>query len=278
MVGAGVVGVVGVTGAVDPPPPPPHAASVKDAAAIAATIPAPPGSLPHPMIILKGHDDKLREHEGGLNDVSNRINQLSNRIDKLEGKQATVTHMPTPIPISTSTPAPNPSSADSMDGLTAAAPSGMGMDMEDMDGVFENMINNRSFISSIVETIMTDTNISEIIGQIDPIIHENRELRALLHSQQEMLNHMNALIYKLLTHAGATVEVDASAIHDIAAATITDGEGFESGVVNVEEEEGIVQREEPGEHVEHGENGENGENGESESQEESAETVIGTDV
>jgi hypothetical protein len=52
----------------------------------------------------------------------------------------------------------------------------------------------------VVENIMRNTNLSELVNEIEPIKSENRELRSLVLSQQEMLNGMNALMFKIMNH------------------------------------------------------------------------------
>ena len=53
------------------------------------------------------------------------------------------------------------------------------------------------FVSGIVDNIMTNSNLSEIIEQIDAVQTENRELRELLHAQQKTINEMNIMLLKL---------------------------------------------------------------------------------
>jgi hypothetical protein len=76
-------------------------------------------------------------------------------------------------------------------------------------GIDNNFINeltgNQSFISSAVESIMKNTNLSDMVNEIEPIKAENRELRSLLLSQQEMMNGMNSLLFKLLNTVHHTV-------------------------------------------------------------------------
>jgi hypothetical protein len=55
------------------------------------------------------------------------------------------------------------------------------------------------FVSGIVDNIMTNSNLSEIIEQIDVVQTENRELRELLHTQQKTINEMNLMLLKLFS-------------------------------------------------------------------------------
>jgi len=170
------------------------------------------GPMPPPIIILKGHDDKLKEHEGRINDVDNRVNHLNDRIDKLDyfiSVQAQKGNVSTATPTSPSTPHPNvyqnangvtfpvmPSVKEDTEGNEVE---GEGED-DVMNEVFEELINNRDFITGVVDKIVNDTNLSEVIKQIEPIIVENRELRSLINSQQELLNQMSTLVFKLMSN------------------------------------------------------------------------------
>jgi flagellar biosynthesis GTPase FlhF len=67
-----------------------------------------------------------------------------------------------------------------------------------MTEVIGDLLDSREFMQGVVDKIMNETNLSEVIFKIDPIIKENQELRALIHSQQETLNQMNIMILKFL--------------------------------------------------------------------------------
>lgn len=58
---------------------------------------------------------------------------------------------------------------------------------------------NQDFINAVVDNIMTNSNLSEIIEQIDVVQNDNNELRELLHAQQKTINEMNAMLMKLLS-------------------------------------------------------------------------------
>jgi len=57
------------------------------------------------------------------------------------------------------------------------------------------------FVSGIVDNIMNNSNLSEIIEQIDIVQTENRELRELLHAQQKTINEMNLMLLKLFSQS-----------------------------------------------------------------------------
>jgi ethanolamine utilization cobalamin adenosyltransferase len=58
---------------------------------------------------------------------------------------------------------------------------------------------NQDFINAVVDNIMTNSNLSEIIEQIDVVQNDNNELRELLHAQQKTINEMNVMLLKLLS-------------------------------------------------------------------------------
>lgn len=57
------------------------------------------------------------------------------------------------------------------------------------------------FVSGIVDNIMTNSNLAEIIEQIDTVQTENKELRELLHAQQKTINEMNIMLLKLISQS-----------------------------------------------------------------------------
>ena len=57
------------------------------------------------------------------------------------------------------------------------------------------------FVSGIVDNIMTNSNLSEIIEQIDAVQTETRELRELLHAQQKTINEMNIMLLKMFSQS-----------------------------------------------------------------------------
>ncbi len=153
------------------------------------SVPSMAGGPP-PIMVLKGHDDKLKDHEGAINDVSNRLNHLNSRLDKLEEDFNQFFDG-------------NGGEGEGQDTAvegegTASSNAGGMLDDQAYAELCSDLIDNRDFMSGIVDKIVNDTNLSEVIKQIEPVVVENRELRSLIHSQQEMLNHMSSLVYKLL--------------------------------------------------------------------------------
>jgi hypothetical protein len=72
--------------------------------------------------------------------------------------------------------------------------------MSNTDTAYENIIEDSNFISKVVDNILTNTNLSDIINQIEPLQKENEALRALLNSQQKTLNELSGLVMKLLAN------------------------------------------------------------------------------
>jgi len=71
------------------------------------------------------------------------------------------------------------------------------------------LVSDPEFVNGIVDNIMNNSNLSEIIEQIDVVQTENRELRELLYAQQKTINEMNFMLLKMLakTHSPVTAIV-----------------------------------------------------------------------
>ena len=65
---------------------------------------------------------------------------------------------------------------------------------------YDSLVNNTAFITKLLDNILTNTNLSDIINQIEPLQKENESLRALLNSQQTTLNELSSLVMKLLSN------------------------------------------------------------------------------
>jgi multidrug efflux pump subunit AcrA (membrane-fusion protein) len=71
----------------------------------------------------------------------------------------------------------------------------------DLEQMKPALMADNDFVSGIVDNIMTNSNLSEIIEQIDVVQNENRELRELLHAQQKTMNEMNVMLLKLFSQS-----------------------------------------------------------------------------
>jgi len=141
---------------------------IRDLPMSAAGLPClPSGAALPPNILFKLHHDELLNQDATINDYSNRLQMLTNRVDKIERGVA---------------PASSSTSVSQEDALT------------DMN----SLASNTEFIAKILDNILTNTNLSDIINQIEPLQKENESLRALLHSQQTTLNELSTLVMKLI--------------------------------------------------------------------------------
>ena len=60
---------------------------------------------------------------------------------------------------------------------------------------------DNEFVCGIVDNIMTNSNLSDIIEQIDAVQSENQELRELFYAQQKTINEMNIMLLKLFSQS-----------------------------------------------------------------------------
>lgn len=94
------------------------------------------------------------------------------------------------------------------------------------------------FVSGIVDNIMTNSNLSEIIEQIDTVQNENRELRELLHAQQKTINEMNVMLLKLISQSLNQPQVAvAPSLPQVSASTQPADAVEDSGEEDADEEE-----------------------------------------
>jgi hypothetical protein len=70
-----------------------------------------------------------------------------------------------------------------------------------LEQIKSELTSDTDFVSGIVDNIMNNSNLSEIIEQIDTVQAENRELRDLLHAQQKTINEMNIMLLKLISQS-----------------------------------------------------------------------------
>lgn len=145
------------------------------------------GVTPPPLVILKSHDEKIGEHDAVLNDLTNRINYIHSCVDELSSN--TTNHRTQPVEHAEET--------GDETGEETGDETGDETELL-MDTVMNDLINSRDFVQGIVDKIVNETNLSETIMKIEPIIRENQELRSLIHSQQKMINEMNTMVLRLL--------------------------------------------------------------------------------
>ena len=139
------------------------------------------GAIPPPIVILKSHDSKLEEHDNVIQDIIHQLDYLLERVNEAS---------PTAAPTAAATVA---------DAATADADADDEPEQELlMEVVMNDLTNSREFVEGIVDKIVNDTNLSEVIMKIEPLVKDNQELRSLIHSQQQMMNEMNTMLLRLL--------------------------------------------------------------------------------
>jgi hypothetical protein len=141
---------------------------IRDLPMTSTGLPCLPSGAPlPPNVLFKLHHDELLNQDATLNEHSNRLQMLMNRVDRMDKEGG-----------------------------------GGGGDMmtSNTDTAYENIIEDSNFISKVVDNILTNTNLSDIINQIEPLQKENEALRALLNSQQKTLNELSGLVMKLLAN------------------------------------------------------------------------------
>lgn len=148
---------------------------IRDLPISAAGLPcSPSGAALPPNVLFKLHHDELLNMDAVLNEHSNRIQMLSNRLDKGAGVGV---------------------------GVGAGSVSYNGDDTSSRYITdYDSLVNNTAFITKLLDNILTNTNLSDIINQIEPLQKENESLRALLNSQQTTLNELSGLVMKLLAN------------------------------------------------------------------------------
>ncbi len=150
---------------------------IRDLPISAAGLPCSPSgaSLP-PNVLFKLHHDELLNMDAVLNEHSNKIQMLLNRVDNGVG--------------ATGSAYTGPGS------LSYTGNDNSSRNITDYD----SLVNNTAFITKLLDNILTNTNLSDIINQIEPLQKENESLRALLNSQQTTLNELSGLVMKLLSN------------------------------------------------------------------------------
>ena len=146
-----------------------------------------PFAEPHlaPTIILRNHDFDIMKLQGYHNDISNQLAHLTTMIRAGAHSDGITDHDDG-----------NGDNGDNGEGE-------LGMDMEEHEIVFDDAIihkitENRTFIANTVSHIMQNTNLADLVTEVNAVKTENRELRSILNSQHEMMNGMNALLFTLL--------------------------------------------------------------------------------
>ena len=163
------------------------------------------GVIPPPVVVLKSHDAKLEEHNHILHDIVHQLDELHSNLknksssgDSERNARSTVKFQATKNDNDNDNDNDNNDNAEDDDNET---------DEELlMDVVMNDLTNSREFVEGIVNKIVNETNLSEVIMKIEPLVKENQELRSLIHSQQQMMNEMNTMLFRLLNKDNAKLE------------------------------------------------------------------------
>ena len=162
-----------------------------------------PYGEPHlaPTIILRNHDLDIIQLQGYHNDISNQIAHLTTMVSRTNGA----------VGVGLA------ESATASSHALGAVPEDANMDMDEHELVIDEAIihkitESHAFIASTVDHIMQNTNLSDLVTEVDSLKTENKDLRSLLTSQQEMMNGMNTLLFTLLNKMHGCEEVAAAPV------------------------------------------------------------------
>ena len=169
------------------------------------------GVIPPPIVILKSHDAKIEEHHYIIQDMLEQLDYLhsnmnSEQLSTIKEESIHRQYAPVAGMSHMKDRAINDADAGAGAGADADADADAGADEETellMDVVMRDLTNSREFVEGIVDKIVNETNLAEVIMKIEPVIKENQELRALIHSQQQMMNEMNTTLFRLLNQQNA---------------------------------------------------------------------------
>ena len=183
------------------PVPPPHLNSKHPISSPFISMITDTGVIPPPIVILKSHDATLETHHHSIQELFAEIEELHSVIQDRKGEQPQMETIQEEEH-SRTRPRDNGRGFTAFDDskADANADGDQATDTEEllMDVVMNDLTNSREFIEGVVNKIVNETNLSEVIMKIEPIIKENQELRSLLHSQQLMMNEMNTMLLRLL--------------------------------------------------------------------------------
>ena len=137
-------------------------------------VPALTWPMP-PIYLMKQMDTILFQQSQSIDELKNRLNciETGSLSDELAGS-----------------------------GSASASGSGPGGSSQlILEQTKHSLLADDEFVSGIVDNIMTNSNLAEIIEQIDTVQTENKELRELLYAQQKTINEMNIMLLKLISQS-----------------------------------------------------------------------------
>ena len=187
------------------------------------------GVIPPPIVILKSHDAKIEEHHYIIQDMLEQLDYLHSNMNSEQLstiKEDSIHRQYAPVAGMSQMKDSAVNDADAGAGADADADADADEETELlMDVVMRDLTNSREFVEGIVDKIVNETNLAEVIMKIEPVIKENQELRALIHSQQQMMNEMNTTLFRLLnqqnvvsnsssSHSQSSAESQSCVYHD----------------------------------------------------------------
>ena len=128
------------------------------------TWPAPP------IYVMKQMDTLLFQHGQSIDEIKNRLNCIENGVGDF---------------------------STSNDGAPVSGSDSVSVSVS----IKSDLMSDPEFVNGIVDNIMTNSNLAEIIEQIDAVQSENRELRDLIYAQQKTMNEMNIMLLKLFSQS-----------------------------------------------------------------------------
>jgi hypothetical protein len=114
---------------------------------------------------MKQMDTLLFQHGQSIDEIKNRLNCIENGVDGNDNANAN-----------------------------------LNANFNSIESIKPGLLSDPDFVNGIVDNIMTNSNLSEIIEQIDFVQTENRELREMLYAQQKTINEMNIMLLKLFSY------------------------------------------------------------------------------
>ncbi len=185
------------------------------------------GVIPPPVVILKSHDAKLEEHHYMIQDMLEQLDYLHSVITNKREELPSIKEETNDKKYGVKGPAASvPVQTDTNDEDLVEE------EQEEtellMEVVMNDLTNSREFVEGIVDKIVNDTNLSEVIMKIEPIVKENQELRALIHSQQQMMNEMNTMLFRLLNQQNTLTEATAAVLASSSNAPLSNEEPLQT--------------------------------------------------
>ena len=164
------------------------------------------GVIPPPVVVLKSHDAKLEEHNYILHDIVHQLDELHSKLKNKSSSGDSERNARSNVKFQATKNDNDNNDNDNDDDNNDNDDDNETDEELLMDVVMNDLTNSREFVEGIVNKIVNETNLSEVIMKIEPLVKENQELRSLIHSQQQMMNEMNTMLFRLLNKDNAKLE------------------------------------------------------------------------